>query len=346
MTTAISSTITVSAPVVSAPVTVKDKLVQLGELVISGAKTTTALLEQIAACTNAPLSEQSIIDWAIAGGAWKEQYTRPRSLWQEVSRGKRSGGKASCRWSLIGSLDNTGCLVLFEYKDKDKDDNLEDRLPIEQVAGLGRLCAAAANRQSAEKAREKAKESEVRRHEAERSAQLERYQKEIDKLKWADGQDKLFAQLTQDAQKAHLAFWAKGIVFEVPSASAILLASRAEQYKIALDASRSHELQEKYTLWRNKRQEQIALAKMKEQERKEKEQERKEKEQVKNAILLQNYASIIKSIQIACNKLPVELQPGKNKAAKDMAAVLEEIRFLLRQDKQEEQGQGQEQDKE
>lgn len=321
MTTVISSTITISAPVVSAPVvSVKDKLVQLGELVISGVKTTAALLEQIANCSNSPLTEQSVIDWAIAGGAWKEQYTRPRSLWQEVSRGKRSGGKASCRWSLIGTVDNAGCLVLFEYKDKDKDDNLEDRLPIEQVAGLGRLCAAAANRQSQEKAKAKAKESETLLRKASLEKIRERQEKELAETVYKQGQEKLYETLARELQE--MRSW-QGNAPEVfptfASPSAKLLAERNWQFALAMDSKQNREIRNKYALWRSKRKEQL-------EEQLAKERERAQQANAKNAILAQNFGSILTSIENETAKLPVSLKEAK---ASEMREVLQAIRYLL-----------------
>lgn len=317
MTTVISSTIAVSAPVT---VTVKDKLVQLGELVISGAKTTTALLEQIAAYTNAPLSEQSVIDWAIAGGAWREQYTRPRSLWQEVSRGKRSGGKPSCRWSLIGTLDNAGCLVLFEYKDKDKDDNLEDRLPIEQVAGLGRLCATVANRQSQEKAKAKAQESETLLRKASLEKTRERQEKELAETVYKQGQERLYETLARELQE--MRSW-QGNAPEVfptfASLNAKLLAERNWHFALAMDSKKNHEIRNKYALWRSKRKEQL-------EEQLAKERKRTQQANAKNAILAQNFGSILTSIENETAKLPVSLKEAK---ASEMREVLQAIRYLL-----------------
>lgn len=332
-TTTTMTTTTMTTPTMTVSATT-DQLIELGKLVIAGAKTTTALLEQIASCSNSPLTEQSIIDWAIAGGAWLEELVRPRSLWQEVSRGKRSGGKPSCRWSLVGSLDKDGCLVLFEYKIGQ--DNLETRLPIEQVAGLGRLCAAAANRKSQEKAKAKAQESETLLRKASLEKTRERQERELAETVYKQGQEKLYETLARELQE--MRFWqgnAPELFPAFASPSARLLAERNWQYQNAVDAKKNRELQEKYALWRNKRKEQIALAMVKQQEQAAKEQERKEKERVKNALLLQNYASIIKSIKIACNKLPVTLNPGKNKQSQDMAAVLQEIRYLLQQEQEQ-----------
>lgn len=297
-----------------------------GRAVLAHEKTGQDLLAQVgqwAKTTFCP-TEKQVVDWAIAQGLWQESFPKPRSLWQEVSRGKREGGKPSARWTLVGSSTESTSRIDISVGDD------TFHLPLPLVAALGRLCALAANKASQAKARQKALESETKRKEAENAQKIARYMGEIAKLKYADGQDKLFAQLALDKETNNLAFWAKGIVFEPLATSAELLANRINQYQLASNATKNREVREKYALWRNKRKEQSALILIQKEEQEKKERERKEQEQVKNAILLQNYASILKSIQAACNKLPVELQPGKNKAAQEMATVLEEIRNLLK----------------
>lgn len=96
--------------------------------------------------------EQSLFQWALDNGHWQEKWPRPRSLWQEVSRGRIKGGK-SCSWTI------TSQSVVFDWKENSKE--YTKKVSLSLVAGLGRLCARLAVAQSRQRERTDTSEGET-----------------------------------------------------------------------------------------------------------------------------------------------------------------------------------------
>lgn len=306
MTTAISTSI--CAPVLAT-------VCRFGRAILAHEKTGQDLLAQVGQWAGtAHATEQNVLDWAIAQNLWQENFPKPRSLWQEISRGKREGGKPSARWTLVGLATETTSRVDISVK--------EDtfHLPLPLVAALGRLAANAANKASQMKARLAAQESETRLRKATLEDTRKRQEAELAETIYKQGQERLYDTLARELQK--MRSW-QGNAPEVfpafASPSMKRLAERNWQHQIATDATKNREMRTKYTLWRNKKEEQF-------EEHLAKERERTQQANAKNAILAQNFGSILTSIENETAKLPVSLKEAK---ASEMRAVLQTIRYLL-----------------
>ena len=308
MTTAISTSTSISVPVLAT-------VCRFGRAILAHEKTGQDLLAQVGQWAGtAHATEQNVLDWAVSQKLWQENFPKPRSLWQEVSRGKREGGKPSARWELVGNgLEPTSRVDITI-----KDDTFH--LPLPLVAALGRIAANAANKASQAKARQKALESETKRREASLEDTRKRQEAELAETLYKQGQERLYDTLARELQE--MRSW-QGNAPEVfptfASPSAKRLAERQWQYQLALDATKNREMRNKHTLLRAKRKEEQELAAWQEQER-------TRQANTKNAILAQNFGSILTSIENETAKLPVSLKEAK---ASEMREVLQAIRYLL-----------------
>ena len=303
----------ISAPVVSAPVLAT--VCRFGRAILAHEKTGQDLLAQVGQWAGtAHATEQNVLFWAIAQNLWQENFPKPRSLWQEISRGKREGGKPSARWTLVGPATETTSRVDIMLK--------EDtfHLPLPLVAALGRIAANAANKASQMKARLAAQESETRLRKATLEDTRKRQEAELAETIYKQGQEHLYDTLASELQE--MRSW-QGNAPEVfpafASPSMKRLAERNWQYQIATDATKNREMRTKYALWRNKKEERL-------EEHLAKERERIQQANAKNAILAQNFGSILTSIENETAKLPVSLKEAR---ASEMREVLQTIRYLL-----------------